>query len=165
MDGTEFRFVHEVTKNWKKIYEFRDFSRTKISPYVTIMKDLLNRSSDLSACSIWLVEKHYISYDMTTFYDQTCSTFLVPKPKKLNEATAIYTALSTSVWSLFLCFLLLSSILLNLISKIEKALFQRVSQYTEFSRATLETINIATSHSVHRFPSNGKASIQILLTR
>ncbi|KAG4065154.1 hypothetical protein HA402_007551 [Bradysia odoriphaga] len=33
IDGTEIRFVKEVTKNWKKIYNFRDFSQTKLSPY------------------------------------------------------------------------------------------------------------------------------------
>lgn len=163
MDGTEFRFVKDVTKNWKKTYKFRDFSRTKVSPYSIIMNDLSNRSSDLAMCSIWLLTKYYQSYDLTTFYDQPCLTFLVPKPKKLNEATSIYTALSTNVWMMFLCFFLLSSLLLNFFSKMEKRLFRRHSQYTDFSSALLETINTVTSHSVHRFPSSGP--VKILLAR
>lgn len=164
MDGTEIRFVKEVTKNWKKSYNFRDFSRTKLSPYITIMNDLANQSSDLAMCSIWLMEKYYERYDLTTFYGQLCSTLLVPKPRKLNEASAVYTTLSTFVWILFLCFFLLSTILLNSISRMEKSLYRRESQYIDFTRALMETINTVTSHAVYRFPS-GQKSLQILLSR
>lgn len=164
IDGTEYRFINEVTKNWNKTLNFRDFSRTKISPYLQVMNDLSNRSSDLAMCSIWMLGKYYRNYDLTTFYDQVCTTYLVPKPKKLNEASAIYTALNTSVWLLFLFFFLLSAILLTFISKLEKRLYRRESHYLEFTRALLETINIATSHSVHRFP-NGQVAVKIILIR
>lgn len=164
MDGSEFRFVEDLTKNWKKSYNFRDFSRTKVAPYTFIMNDLSMNVSDMAMCSIWLIEKYYKSYDLTTFYDQNCATFLVPKPQKLNEASAIYKALDTSVWLLFLFFFLLSSILLNIISKMEKRLYERNSLYTDFTRAIMETLNTATSHSVHRF-TNVQMSIKILLTR
>lgn len=165
MDGTEFRLVKEVTKNWMKTFKFRDFSRTKSAPYKLIMSDLSNRSSDLAMCSIWLLEKYYESYDLTTFYDQQCATLVVPKPKKLHEATAIYTALNTHVWLLFLSFLLLSSIALNFISKMEKRFYQRESHYVDFTWTLIETVNVATSHSVHRFPSNSQVSLQIILIR
>lgn len=164
MDGTEFRFVKEVTKNWKKTYRFRDFSRTKAQPYTLIMQDLSNKTSDLAMCSIWFLEKYHKNYALTSFYDQLCATFLVPKPKKLNEATAIYKALSPSVWLLFLFFFLLSSVLLNCFSKMEKLLYQRDSQYLDFTRAVMETINTATSHSVHRFPI-GQVPVKIILSR
>lgn len=166
MDGIEFRFVKEVTKNWKKIYNFRDFSRTKVSPYTLIMQDLTNNTSDLAMCSIWLLEKKYKKYDLTTFYEQHCSTLLVPKPQKLNEATAIYTALSPMIRILLLFFFFLSSLLLNFFSKMEKRLNRQDSQYTELSRALLETINTATSHSVHRFSSQkDHVPVKILLIR
>lgn len=166
MDGTEIRFVKEMTKNWKKTFTFRDFSKTKVSPYRYVMNDLSNGTSDLAMCSIFILGKNHSRYDFTTFYEQICSTFLVPKPRKLNEATAIYTALSPFVRLLFLFLLVLWSLLLNFISKMEKRLYQRESRYTDVTSAVLETINTATSHSVHRFPSqNGQVPVKILLTR
>lgn len=166
MDGTEFRFVKEITKNWNRTYKFRDFSRTKVPPYTLIVNDLLNKTSDLGMCSIWVLVKNYKRLDRTTFFEQHCLTILVPKPKKLNEATAIYRALGPITRHLlFICFCV-SSILLNFFSKMEKRLYQRNSQYTEFSRAVLETINTATSHPVHRFPrGDGQAPVKILLSR
>lgn len=130
-----------------------------------MMDDLTNRSSDLAMCSIRLTPKYYELYDLSTFYDQMCATFLVPKPVKLNEATAIYTALRRSVWLLFFCVLILSSILLNFISRVENRLYQRESQYIDFTTALMEIVNTGTSHPVHRFPSNDRLSIQILLIR
>lgn len=103
--------------------------------------------------------------DMSTFYEQYCITLLVPKPKKLNEATAIYTALSAFIWLLLFLFFFSSSLLLHFISKMEQRLYQRDCQYTDFSRAVLETVNTATSHSVHRFPSeDAQIPVKILLT-
>lgn len=166
IDGTEFRFVKEVTKNWKMTYKFRDFSRTKSSPYNHVMKDLTNKTSDLAMCSVWILGKNYMKFDFTTYYEQHCSVFLVPKPQKLNEATAIYTALGLTVRLMFAIFFILSSILLNFISKMEKLLYHRDSQYVDFVRAVMDTISIATSHSVDRFPSQKKQfPVKILLIR
>lgn len=152
-----------MTKNWKKTYKFRDFSRTKVSPYSQVMQDLLNKTSDLAMCSVWILGKNYKTFDFTTFYEQHYTTFIVPKPRKRNEATAIYTALHPSVrWLLLLSFVL-SCVLLNFISKMEKRLYQRSSQYTEFTRVVMETISAFTSHSVHRFP--GQVAAKILLSR
>lgn len=164
IDGTEFRFVQALTKNWKKSFNFRDFSRTNVSPYDMVMTDLSNKSADMSMCSIWLLQKYYRIFDLSTFYDQQCSTFLVPKPLKLNEATSIYMTLDSTVWFLFLFFFLLSSVLLYTIAKMEEQLYDKTSVFTDLTRSFLETIGMAASHPVGRIPRD-QTSVKILLTR
>lgn len=164
MDGIEFRFVREVTKNWKKSFQYRDYSRVKGNPYVSILEDLSNDTSDMSMCALWLLGDTYEHYDLSTFYAKQCLTFLVPKPIKLHEATAIYTTLGTHVWLLFLFVCLLSIVLLNNIAKIEKQLNNSDSIFTDLSVTVMETINTATSHSVARFPDN-QLSVKIVLIR
>lgn len=164
MDGVEFRVVREVTKKWKKNFKFRDFERVKINPYVSILNDLSNKSSDMSMCALWLIEDIYKQHDLSTFYEKQCLTLLVPKPRKLHEATAIYTTLERHVWLIFFFFFLLSIVLLNKIAKIEKLLNESDSIFTDFSVTVMETINTATSHSVARFPDD-QISVKIVLIR
>lgn len=164
MDGIEFRFVREVTKNWKKTYKFRDFARVKINPYVAILDDLANKSSDMSMCALWIIDDIYNRYDLSTFYVKQCVMFLVPKPMKLPEATAIYTTLDTHVWLLFLFAFLLSIISLNNIAKLEKRLNDSDSDFTDLTVTVFEAVNAATSHSVTHFP-NDQTSVKILLIR
>ncbi len=164
MDGIEFRFVRELTKNWKKTFTFRDFSLVKSNPYSAILNDVANNTSDLSMCALWIIEDIYKEYDLSSFYVKQCVTFLVPKPIKLHEATAIYTTLGTYVWLLFLFAFLLSIVLLNKIAKFEKCLNDSDSDFTDFSVTVLETVNAATSHAVTRFPNN-QTSVKILLIR
>lgn len=165
MDGTEFRFVKDITRNWQKTFNLRDSSRTNHSPYEVLPNDLLNGTSDMAMCSIWLLEKNYKRFDLTTFYDEMCSTFLVPKPKKLNEAIAIYTALQKYVWMLFLSVLLMSIIALSLITKIERSLSIENARQIDLSHAILETIAIVSSLPIYRLPSNSQVSAKILLIR
>lgn len=164
MDGTDFRFVKEVTKKWKKTFSLRDLSRTKRPPYVVILEDLSSNLSDLAMCNPWITAENYILYDFTTFYDAECSTFLVPKPRKLNEATSIYTALNTYVWLLFLSLFLLATISLNIISKIEKRLYRRESKYIHFPKVLLETIRVTLLQPA-QFLSKSRLSLRILMTR
>lgn len=164
MDGIEYRFVREVTKNWKKTFKFRDFSRVKSNPYVAILDDLANNSSDLSMCALWIIDDIYKRNDLSTFYVKQCLMFLVPKPMKLHEASAIYTTFDTYVWLLLLLALLLFIVLLNNIAKFEKHLSDSDSVFTDLTITILETINAATSHSVTHFPSD-QTSVKILLIR
>lgn len=164
MDGIEFRLVREVTKKWKKTFKLRDFSKVKINPYLSILLDLSNKTSDIAMCSLWLIEDIYKQYDLSTFYEKQCLVLLVPKPMKLNEATAIYTTLDTPVWLLFLFFFVLSTVLLNWIAKMEQNFNESSSVFTDLTFTIMETINTATSHSVVRFPTD-QTSVKILLIR
>ncbi|KAJ6642098.1 hypothetical protein Bhyg_07044 [Pseudolycoriella hygida] len=163
MDGLEYRLMHEITKSWKKNFKFRDFTKVKINPYAKILDDLSNESSDMAMCALWLVEDINRNFDLSTFYVNQCLTFLVPKPIKLNEATAIYTTLHSYVWLLFSFFLLLSIFLLNNIAKIEKRLNGSDSVFTDITVTVIETLNTATSHSVVHFPYN-QTSVKLVLT-
>ncbi|XP_037045738.1 uncharacterized protein LOC119081103 [Bradysia coprophila] len=162
MDGTEFRFVQEMTKNWNKTFKFRDFSLVKYNPYVAILDDLASRDSDMSMCALWLIEDTYKRFDLSTFYEDQCLVLLVPKPMKLNEATAIYTTLHAYVWLLVLFFFLWYIVSLNVVAKIESQLNGSTSAFVNFAVTVIETISAATSHSVTRFP-NDQLSVKIIL--
>lgn len=164
MDGIEYRVVREVTKNWKKSFKFRDFSRVKSNPYAAILDDVANKSSDMSMCALWIIEDIYKHYDLSTFYVKQCVMFLVPKPMKLHEASAIYTTFDTYVWLLLLFAFLLSIVLLNNMAKSERSLNDSDSVFTDLTVTVLETVNAATSHSVTHFP-NDQISVKILLIR
>lgn len=124
-----------------------------------MFEDLANDTADL-ACSIWLMLEYANEYDLSTFHSHECITFLVPKPKRLSEITAIYTTLSAQVWLVFgLCFFSTGVLMWS------SARIQTMERniYANFSRTFLELMNIATSHGVGYFPT--QHSINILLTR
>lgn len=164
MDGIEYRFVRELTKNWRKTFQFRDFSRVKTNPYAAILNDLANKSTDLSMCALWIIDDTYAKYDLSTFYVRQCVLSLVPKPMKLHEASAIYTTLDSFVWLIFLLAFVLYIVLLNSTAKLEKCLNDSDSVFTDFTVTVLEAINAATSHSVTHFP-NDQISVKIVLIR
>lgn len=164
MDGTEFRFIKEVTKNWKKTFNFRDFSLVKQNPYVAILRDLSTDETDMSMCALWFMADTYKLYDMSTFYEDQCLLLLVPKPMKLNEATAIYTTLDKYVWLLAFFFFLWSIVSLNVVAKMESELNGSTSAFVDFAVTVMETVSAATSHSVTRFPTH-QLSVKIILMR
>lgn len=137
----------------------RDFAKTSISPWITMFDDLVNNTTDIAMCAVWLTE-YENKYDVSTFHSHECTTLLVPKPTRLSEITAIYTTLSGQVWLLFgLCFFVTGLLVWQSakMEMIEKLVYGNVS------RTFLEVMNIATSHGIGYFPRQN--SIKLLLLR
>ncbi len=157
-DGTEYRLVEEVVKNWKVEYLFRDWSKTQQSPYVTMYADLLNHSADISMCAIWLSDHGYL-YDLTTFHSHECHSMLVPKPTKFSEASAIYSTLSSVVWTVFGFSFVITGILLWAMAKIK---IESKNRYVSIIRTFLDLTNVATSHGIDNLPDQNSAKVLLL---
>lgn len=136
----------------------------KYNPYAAILQDLSNQESDLAMCALWLMEDIHRNFDLSSFYEDQCLVLLVPKPMKLDEATAIYTTLDTYVWLLFLFFFLWSIVSLNVVAKVESQLNGSSSIFIDFTVTVMEIVGTATSHSVTHFP-NDQLSVKIILMR
>lgn len=164
LDGVEYRIIRAVTRGWKTSVVRRDISATVPNPWKTIMTDIADNRTDMGICSMWMNAKRADQFDLSTFYDFQCHKFLVPRPTRLNEATAIYRTLSLAVWILFLCFFLVTGLLLMALSRIDTINSAAdASMFNNFTRSMLEIVNIATGHGVNTIPK--QHSINVLLIR
>lgn len=154
-DGIEYRFLHETTKNWHTKYTLRDPTKESPNPWRMTLNDLGNNISDISMCSVWLIELHFHMCDLSEPYDSQCATFVVPKPTLLTQASLIYMPLSYEVWTAFVITLASTIVLLKFFSYAGRKLFRNSKYETQFKSmglATIEVINIVTSHGLKRFP-------------
>lgn len=165
LDGVEYRMVHEITKNWKVKFVKRDLSDEVKEPWTAILQDVKNDNADIAMCLQWLQLHRIQNYDYTTYYDHLCLTMLVPKPRRLNEASAIYLAFNVYVWALFCFFFLLTGLLITIFANIglNKQFTLHDVVFKDFKRTFLEMINLATSHGVDNEPK--QKSVNILITR
>lgn len=121
-------------------------------------EDLLNHSADIAMCAVWLSDHGY-KYDLTTFHSHECHSMLVPKPTKLNEATAIYTTLSYPVWIVFGFWFIMTGFLLWGIAKTKILIKNR---YISLIRSFLDITNVATSHGLDNFPDQNSVKVVLL---
>lgn len=175
LDGVEYRIIQAVARDWNITFVRRDFSSTVPNPWKTIMTDISDNVTDMGICSVWMDANRADSFDLSTYYDFQCHKFLVPRPIRLNEATAIYRTFNTAVWLLFLCVFLVTGVLLMTLSRMEPeandfddggltTVRRRPSAiHGNFIRSMLEMMNIATGHGVNRIPK--QHSLNVLLIR
>lgn len=128
--------------------------------------DFIKNASDILLCSLWMNEINKENIEYSTFYDQQCVTFIVPKPKAVNPATYIYIALESQVWLNYLVYMMVTGFLLTLLTvlgiKVNKDHWVS-SNFVYLSSSFTEVINIATSHGLKRFPL--QKPLKILLMR
>lgn len=150
-DGVEFLFIQDVTKTWN--------TNIKIigNRWPGVIESLVNNTTDVGLCSIWLSLDHLSQFDLSTYFDFQCATLLVPRPVPISEATFIYKSLAPSVWILFGTTFIGMGLVLTWFSRVNVRLgLSRNSHgntvFQSFTRSYLEIVNIVTSHGVCIFP-------------
>lgn len=164
-DGLEWRFLREITLNWK--IQYRQPEKNNYDIWYQIVRNVEINASDLAMCSVWMTVNHNIKFDLSAFFDHQCITFLVPKPMPLNEALNIYLSLNAEVWLHFVLSIIGFILLLCGISKLGILLFGaqqwRDRGWSDLSMSAMNAVNMATAHGVARFPH--RHTVKILLTR
>lgn len=165
----EYRIIRAATKGWRTWLVRRDFSATVPNPWKQIMTDIADNLTDMGICSMWMNAKRADQFDLSTFYDFQCIKLLVPRPTRLNAASAIYRTFAVDVWCVFLFFCLITGLLLMSLSRIDYTIIycdkaaRAVPKYNNFTRAIMEIMNIATGHGVNKIPT--QHSLNVLLIR
>lgn len=156
MDGIEYRIFLEISKHWNaKLNLQKNHPIGNWDPYEAIRAEVANKTSDMAMCSLWLNYEHHHSFDLSSFIDRQCITFLVPVQKLISEGSTIYISLSGAVWALYIGTCVIAGILLIILAKIY---FQRMNVGYEIecfdflSECYLDLVNIASAHGIQRFP-------------
>lgn len=90
----------------------------------------------------------------------------VTKPKLVNPAAYLYMSLNKDVGIAFIVSLILVSMILTLIARTGKRILQKSwkdTNYIEWTRSVMDSLNVATSHGVEKFPKQD--SMKALFTR
>lgn len=156
----------DITRGWRINFRNLEKNCRKCEIWYLTRMDFIKNASDILLCSLWMNEINKVNIEYSTFYDQQCVTFIVPKTKAVNPACYIYIALEGKVWLNYLSYLFITGFLLTLLTvlgiKVIKAQWMS-SNFLYLSSSFTEVINIATSHGLRRFPS--QKPLKILLMR
>ncbi|XP_037040417.1 uncharacterized protein LOC119077337 [Bradysia coprophila] len=125
-----------------------------------MFKELAEGQSDVVACGVWQ-SSNRSTKDLTSYFDDMCSTWIAPKPQRLDPASLIYLTLSTPVWGLYIFCFICTATLLTTISKIEEEIRNTKIASSTLGRSFLDATNAATSHGITNFPN--QISVQVLL--
>lgn len=156
VDGIEYRIFLEISKHWNATINLhRIHPNENWDPYETIRMDVTNKSSDMAMCSIWLTYENYNAFDLTSFIDRQCITFLVPVQKLISDVSTIYIALSGAVWALYIGTCIIVGILLIIMANIyfkQMNVGYKIGSFDYLSESYMNLVNIASAHGIQRFP-------------
>lgn len=145
---------------------FQKLDLSEIDAWYQTVIEIERNASDIAICSIWMTVSHNIEFDITSYFDYQCGTFLVPQPSIVNDAYKIYTTLNPEIWFCILGTVIMTSVCLTYMSKIGSRLLAnhwKDEFYTDAVRSSIDVIGMASSHGVSRFPRQG--SIKVLIVR
>lgn len=156
VDGIEYRIYSEISKHWNTSVNLRTpNSKENGDPYKAVLRDVKDGKSDLALCSIWMNHEHYRDFDLTSFIDRQCVTFLVPVNKLVRDGSTIYNSLSGAVWVLYIGAFISTGIILFFMARVyfrKINVGQGTQAFDFFSRNYMDLVNIASSHGIQRLP-------------
>lgn len=163
-DGFQYRMLKEITSSWTIEHNKCDFSRTITVPWNTVLQNVNDEISDLAMCSTWMT-KQLSQYDMSTYFDFQCGTFLVPKPKLLNPASYLYLSLSENNWYGFAVSFIVMTLCFTIFTRVGRKFMDSWNDlaYVDFSRSLMDVLDAATSHGLTKFPK--QHSMKFLVNR
>lgn len=159
-DGIEYRFMHDITRNWLVRYQIVDVG------WNGVLDTLSNDTSDIALCSVYLSFDHIQRFDLSSYFDHLCLTLFVPRPKQITEALFIYLSLPFDVWICYVGIFIIVGLFLYAISRLGAHLRifdEKKVIYSNLQRSYIDVINVATSHGVTQFPF--QAPLKIVIVR
>ncbi|RZC42162.1 Lig chan domain containing protein, partial [Asbolus verrucosus] len=110
--GLEYQIINKIFYKWPHVYKLVNITeyKYKYEQWAIILRRVVNKSSDLAACSQWQVMMNSSLVDTTYPLKQICVTFLVPKPKLLPRFTFILQPFSVILWFMTIVMFFLVSI-------------------------------------------------------
>lgn len=149
--------MRDITKNWNVKSNVFNASRVYDDPYVVILGDLTDKTSDLTLCSIWLNLPHIIDFDLGAPYDNICCTLLAPLPNIMNEIETVYKSLGGIVWIVYISCFVLTGIILKLMTKIHVR-----DLHISLGHIFMDLLSISTSHGIVQLPNNSGMKLIII---
>jgi hypothetical protein len=63
-----------------------------------IMGALVEGRADVAFCHLWLIDSQASEVDLTFPWNAVCNTFLVPRPRRLNQLSAVFLPFASPLW-------------------------------------------------------------------
>lgn len=152
-DGIEYRFVAELAKRWNLIEIAHPWTIQTFNMKLRTT-DVLSGQADIAMGSIWMLLDRHRKFDLTSYFDIQCTTYLVPRPEIANAATNIYLCMSWKVWAALMISFCAIGVILTGLSWINSHLRNDGLQnvlYQDLNRSFLDILSILTGHGVKRF--------------
>jgi hypothetical protein len=86
-----------------------------------ILGALVEGRADVGFCLLWLVDSQASDVDLTFPWNAVCNTFLVPRPQRLNKASAVFLPFTLTLWATITAATALTATLQWSLSKLKPA--------------------------------------------
>lgn len=155
-DGIEYRLILAMGAYFNLVFKESAIQRDYYTPYAFDM--LRSHHADIALCCPWQDLENHMHYDMTTFIDYQCGTFLVPKEQLINAAANVYMPLSANVWTCTVLSMLVVAWLMPIFA-------HRDGIYSNDGiRCVLDLVCISTNHGLSSLDtSRASCTIRMLL--
>lgn len=164
-DGIEYRFLDELAKRWTLIEIAHPWTIQTFNMKLRTA-DVLSDQADFAMGSIWMLLDRHRLFDLTSYFDIQCTTYLVPKPEIVNAATYIYLCMSWKVWTVLLLSFCTIGLILTALSWTNVRLRNDGPQsveYHDLNRSFLDLFLILTGHGVKRFHQSSAVNCLLIL--
>ncbi|PSN46631.1 Ionotropic receptor 107 [Blattella germanica] len=106
LDGIEMKIFLEVSKKLNFTWKLREptelnkwgFRERNGTWSGGIKGPLANGTADVGFCCLWLIVPQFQDFDLTFSWDILCNTFVVPRPRRLNNVGAIFRPFENPLW-------------------------------------------------------------------
>lgn len=152
-DGIEYRFVAELAKRWNLIEIAHPWTIQTFNMKLRTT-DVLTDVADFAMGSIWMLLDRHRKFDLTSYFDIQCTTYLVPKPEMVNAATYIYLCMTWEVWTALAISFCTIGVILTAMSWANAHLRYDGMQNAvchDLDRVFLDMLSILTGHGIKRF--------------
>jgi hypothetical protein len=86
-----------------------------------IVGALAEGRADVGFCCLWLVDPQASDIDLTFPWNELCNTFLVPRPRRLNQLSAVFLPFALSLWATITLVMLFTATVLWLLPRLRPA--------------------------------------------
>ncbi|GJQ84106.1 hypothetical protein Trydic_g12080 [Trypoxylus dichotomus] len=116
-DGIDFHLVQLLLRGWPITFVAYE-TIPYMNMYNLILQTVHYELNDLGTCSIWQTAVLFADLDYTHSYTESCSSFLVPKPRETTRIWFVYRPIKLWTWFCIGVAVIITGIFLNFAYKI-----------------------------------------------
>lgn len=156
VEGTEFKIIESVVKNWPVKYNIPTSDYRGM--WSLVWKQMEANASDVAACSMWQTMSEGKNIDITYPFRQTCVTFLVPKPQLLPDGTFVFQPFQ---YPLYLA-MMFTVFLVNIVLYLLMCYYEKPSDVNAV-QMHVYLVRLISQGSIRYFPSLRVTSIRFVI--
>ncbi|PSN46629.1 Ionotropic receptor 108 [Blattella germanica] len=105
---------------------------------------LASGKADVGFCCLWLMAEQYEDFDMTIPWDIQCSSFLVPRPRRLSNFGAIFSPFTTTLWVVIIVTAILTLLILHCLQRVRRCFITRERKDRSMTTNSMHILGILT---------------------